>query len=66
MHLTTFELLAIVVALIVAGYVLACWQVARRRKCSTAQVVRETLTIQRGKPGEEQAEILRGKPGEEQ
>lgn len=60
------EYLLSCIASIIAGFLLCAHLVARLRKCSTAQVVRGTLTIQRGKPGEEQAEILRGKPGEEQ
>lgn len=42
------ELALIIIASVIAGFLLCAHLVARRRKCSTGQVVRETLTIQRG------------------
>lgn len=38
--------LAKIIAGFFAGYLLACHLIAKRRKCGTAQVVRDALTIQ--------------------
>lgn len=48
MHIPLMTWVTLGVLIFLAGYVLACGQVARRRKCSTLQIVRETLTIQGG------------------